>query len=413
MHSSYHVFKESLQNLRAYKLRSLLTGFGVVWGIFILVILLSVGEGFYNGVFEKFKGYAHNVLWCWGRESQEGERIRFSLSALRSLERSVPDVQYAVPVVNFGRSNAMYSQYGTRFYGDLKGTQAYYQQAGLLEIVKGRFLNSRDEALARTVCVIGHQLCEALFGDRDPIGEIVTVEGVCFRVVGVFDKDALGNRDVHSSLVTPIQTLSNTTNPGVQDHFGHFQASMRSDARDPEQVEQAVRAHLASQLGFKSTDKEAVHFFNLSQRMQSFHSLFHSIRVFLWGVGLCILLSGVVGVGNMMLVVVKERTPEIAIRKVLGASTRDILGMILAEAVCISVLSGIIGMSMGYVCIALGNTLLEHIDPKQELLLGHLEFKPSAAVAALAILTSAGVLAGILPARRATAILPIKALNSE
>ena len=194
--------------------------------------------------------------------------------------------------------------------------------------------------------------------------------------------------------------------------FWSFCASLQPGA-DAQAVEDQVRAYLAEQLRFDKTDAAALYIANTNKETKKFNALFNIIRLFLWIVGISMLLSGVVGVSNMMFVLVKERTQEIGIRKVIGASAQEILMMVMTEAVFISLVAGIIGMLAGVGSIHLLNRLLDYVDPMQQSTLGSLVFHPSAAIAALILLVIAGAIAGLLPARRATAILPIKALNSE
>ena len=161
------------------------------------------------------------------------------------------------------------------------------------------------------------------------------------------------------------------------------------------------------------SDAKALYAFNFGKETQKFNDLFGGIRTFLWAIGVCLLLSGMIGVSNMVLVSVKERTQEIGIRKVLGANYKEILAMVLSESIFISLTAGIMGMTAGMGAIYLLNRVLDYIDPTQSLLIARLAFKLPEALVALLLLVIAGAVAGIIPAKRATNILPVKALNTE
>jgi putative ABC transport system permease protein len=404
-----YYLEETYQNLRQNKLRSLLTGFGVAWGIFLLVILLGVGEGFYRGVFRKFSGYSQNAIWCWG-QSFKGKNIRFTLPLLNQLKAHVKGIEHVSPV------NGGYQSYTLRYMAEdydgasVKGVEVCYNKIGQLELSAGRFLNERDKSATRPVCVIGSEVQSNLFAKEDPIGKQINVNGHYFQVVGTLDKEASFNNDEHKAVLIPFSTFCKVFNWGTD--FWNFRASLWPGAA-AEAVEGEVRSYLASQLGFDQSDKRAVYIFNLGKQAKKFDDLFDGVRIFLWIIGGCMLLSGIMGVSNMVLVSVKERTQEIGIRKVVGASAKEILIMVLLESIFICLTAGMAGMLAGVSSIYALNKLLDYVDPAQELLIGHLELKMAAVVAALLLLVVCGAIAGIFPAKKATSILPIKALNTE
>ena len=176
-------------------------------------------------------------------------------------------------------------------------------------------------------------------------------------------------------------------------------------------IENKMRSYLAEQLQLSGTDQDAIYVRNINAQVKAFDHLFFNIRIFLWGISICILLNGVIGVSNMMLLTVNERTQELGIRKVLGASAKETLVMIMSESIFISLTAGIVGMLGGIGAIHVLNSLLGYIDPSQNLIMSNLVFRSSVAIAALLLLVIAGAVAGILPAKRAMAILPIKALS--
>ncbi|MEL6607162.1 MAG: ABC transporter permease, partial [Bacteroidota bacterium] len=326
---------------------------------------------------------------------------------LHKLQANVVGIEHIAPIVE----TSTHLQYnGKDCATTLKGIGVNYHQIDQLVLGQGRFLNHRDEALNRPVCVIGHEAQRNLFKSENPIGKFINVGGHYFQVVGTLDKDASFNQGSQRAVFVPLQKFQKTFNQGIK--FWHFRASLHAGARG-KVVEDEMRSYLAEQLRFDKAAPRTLWIWNLDEQAQSFNMFFSAIRLFLWVIGISMLLSGIVGVSNMMFVLVKERTQEIGIRKVIGAGAREILMMIMTEAVFISLVSGIVGMLAGIGSIHLINQLLDYVDPIQQATLGHLVFRPSAAVAALVLLVIAGAMAGLMPARRATAILPIKALNSE
>jgi len=339
-----HHLEETYQNLRQHRHRSVLTGFGVTWGIFMLIILLGAGEGFYNGVARQFAGYAQNTMRFWGGWRKAGDVILFTAPLLHKLSKNVAGIQYVSPVA--GGYQPSWLTYGHEYYDQalIKGVSCKHAKVGQLALSQGRFLNPRDEALTRPVCVIGQQVQQILFKGESPIGKFINVNGHYFQVVGTLAGGDSFNREERQSVLVPHVVFCKAFNWGAE--FWHFRASLMPGV-NAQAIEQDIRTYLAEQLYFDPTNKRALHVYNLSKEAQSFHNLFRNIRIFLWVIGICTLLGGIVGISNMMLVGVKERTQEIGIRKVLGASYQEILLMILSESVFISLAAGIVGVVAG------------------------------------------------------------------
>lgn len=401
-----YYLEESFANLRQNKLRSILTGFGVAWGIFLLVLLLGAGESLYNGAKRRFAKYAQNSIWVWCGQRSNGEQIFVTTPLLEEVKANVAGIEHIAGVMD----TSTHLRYNGRDYSALlKGVGISYPSINQLVLGKGRFLNNRDGTLDRFVCVIGHKVQTTLFKHENPIGKFIDVNGHYFKVVGVLDKDASFNNRSQKAVLIALQTFQKVINWGLGDNFHEFMASLQPGVQG-KIVEDALRAYLANQLHFEKAASRTLYVANFDKQAQNFNKFFNVIRLFLWMVGVSMLLSGIVGISNMMFVLVKERTQEIGIRKVIGASAREILLMVMTEAVFISLVAGIVGMLAGIGSIHLLNRLIDYINPS---MLGHLVFRPSAAMAALILLVIAGAIAGLMPARKATAILPIKALNSE
>ena len=346
----------------------------------------------------------------WAGQRAAGDQIMFTAPLLYKLSGNVKGIKNITPVVG-GRQSSLLT-YGREDYNKalIRGVGFSYASIGRLALAQGRFLNSRDEALARPVCVIGKQVQRTLFKDEAPIGKFISVNGHYFQVVGTLAGWNPFNRGERKSVLIPFQTFCKTFNWGTE--FWHFRLSLRP-WKNAQAAEDGIRAYLAEQLCFDKEDERTLEFFSTAKQAQSFDSLFGSIRIFLWIIGILTLLGGAVSVSNMMLVGVKERTQEIGVRKVLGAGYQEILLMILSESVFISLTSGIVGILAGMGSIQVINKLLDYMDPDEALLIAHLEVQFPAIVASLALLVVVGAIAGLMPARKATSILPIKALNTE
>ena len=396
-----YYLEESFANLRQNKLRSTLTGFGVAWGIFLLVLLLGAGESLYNGTSKRFSRYAENFIHFFSRHP-------CTTPLLDKLQANVEEIEHVAPYVGAGSPKLRYQgeSYSANY---LQGVGIHYTQIMKLTLDEGRFFNYRDGALTRSVCVIGHEVKTTLFKKENPIGKFISIDGRYHQVIGTLDGDAAFNKDYQQEVFVPIQWIQKNYS---RTEFHTFFVSLKAGV-SAQKVEEKVKAYLLEQFRVGKTESAKIYTYNNKKQVEEFNALFNVIRLFLWIVGICMLLSGIVGVSNMMFVLVKERTQEIGIRKVIGASAREILLMVMTEAVFISLVAGIIGMLAGVGSIHLLNQLMDYVGPMQKSSLGHLVFRPSAAIAALILLVVAGAVAGLMPARRATAILPIKALNSE
>ncbi|MEM9416893.1 MAG: ABC transporter permease [Bacteroidota bacterium] len=394
-----YYLEESFENLRQNKFRSILTGFGVAWGIFLLVLLLGAGESLYNGTSKNFSRYAENFISFWSPSSP------YTTPLLNKLQASIKDIEHIAPSIWFSSSKLRYQ--GEDYSAStLQGVGIHYAQIMKLVLDQGRFFNQRDETLTRQVCVIGHDVKTALFKKEDPIGKFISVDGRYHQVIGTLDSNTSFNKAFQERVFVPMQWIQKTY--GITG-FDQFLVSLKAGV-SAQAVEDKTKTYLLEQLHPGKTESAKIYTYNNKKEVEKFNTLFNVIRLFLWLVGICMLLSGIVGVSNMMFVLVKERTQEIGIRKVIGASAQEILLMVMTEAIFISLVAGIVGMLAGVGSIHLLNRLIDYINPS---MLGHLVFRPSAAITALILLVTAGAIAGLMPARRATAILPIKALNSE
>mmetsp|Transcript_21821 Transcript_21821/g.50340 ORF Transcript_21821/g.50340 Transcript_21821/m.50340 type:complete len:378 (+) Transcript_21821:207-1340(+) len=377
--------------------------------MFILVILLGAGEGFSNGVMRAFSGHAKSVISWWGRHCAGRGRIWFKLSWLNQLPDNVAGIQYLTPVdhLHFSVSHG-----GKHQQTKVVSADICYPKIAQLVLEKGRFLNYRDAIAARPVCVIGNDVKNNFFKDTDPIGKFVEVEGTCLQVVGVLDGDTSFNHGDRDAVIIPYQTSARLYAHYISGDHDHFRLLLKPRV-DAKSVEQEIRAYLIAKLQLKCAEVDAIHTWNVDAVVKKYTNLFLNIRIFLWVIGVLIVLNGVLGVSNMMLVAVSDRTQELGIRKILGASARETLFMILSESIFISLTAGLVGMLAGVGMLHILNGLLDYIDPNQHSVMAHLVFKWSVGVVSLLLLVMAGAVAGIVPAKKAIAILPIKALSTE
>ena len=404
-----YYLEETYQNLKHHKLRSILTGVGVTWGIFILVILLGAGEGFANGVMRRLSGFARNVITCYGHYSPERGKAQFKIPWIYQLRHNIPGIQYVTPVAWIDCTVSYQKKHKQK---RITSADVCYHRIAQLGLGKGRFFNDRDALFARPVCVIGDRVNNDFFKDQDSLGRFLNVQGTLMQVVGILDKDAPLNNEYQDHVLVLYQVFARLNTPALLDKCYMFKVLLEPEA-DAKHVEKGIKIDLAKKLQLSSSETDDFFMRNVNAIVDVHQKLFRNIRMFLWLIGILILLNGIVGVSNMMLVAVHERTQELGIRKILGASARETRTMILSESICISLVSGIIGIACGMAVIYMLNGILDYVDPGQTAMMAHLSFKLPVALAALGLVVMAGALAGIVPARRAMAVLPIKALQTE
>ncbi|HOI87676.1 MAG TPA: ABC transporter permease [Lentimicrobium sp.] len=404
-------WQEIFSTIRKNKLRTFLTGFSVAWGIFMLMILLGSGNGLQNGVNRQFESSATNTIWVWSGQTslpykgmKPGRNIQLVNEDYDAVKKSVKGIDKSSSRYNMWGSNTL--SYKKQF-GSFNVRNVYpdYAHIEKITITKGRFINDPDIGQFRKVTVISTQVEEALFKGEDPMGKYISVNGVPFKVVGLFtDED---NRDDNMQTVyLPISTAQRVFSG---DNRINTIALTVGDASvdESKQIEQEVRSKLAALHKFDPADPRAIFTWNSLEEFQKFIRLFSSIRMFIWVIGFGTIIAGIVGVSNIMMIVVKDRTKEIGIRKAMGATPWSIVSLVLQEAVLITSFAGYFGLVLGVV-------VLETVGSKIE---SEFFTQPSVdlriAIYALILLVLSGALAGFIPARKAAAIKPIEALRDE
>lgn len=408
-------WQEIFETLRKNKLRTFLTGLSVASGIFILVILLGFSKGIENGVKSQFEKDATNKISIWTSVTTKGYKglnpgryVQLKNSSFDAIENTYDKFlefrskDYALwgATVSFNNESGNY-----RVRGTLPDNQ-FIENA---DIGSGRFINQSDVEGIKKVAVIGNKMRKDLFKEEDPINKNIQIFGMNFKVVGVF-YDPGGDRE-ENQVYIPVTTSQRVFNAGEDIRSMAFTLKMADNFNEAVAQSNAIALGMEQQLKEMHTvapeDISAVRVNNTLEEAQKIYSLIATIRAVFWFVGIGTIIAGIVGVGNIMLIIVKERTKEIGIRKALGAMPMSIVGMILQEAVFVTMFSGLFGLILG-----LG--LLEFVGPQIESdFIKHPQVDFNIALATVFLLVFSGALAGFIPAYRAAKIKPIVALRDE
>lgn len=402
-------WQEIFTSIQRHKLRTALTAFGVFWGIFMLVLFLGAGNGLQNGVEYEFRDDATNSIWLRrGTTSMpynglpKGRRIEFYNDDYDFLNTEYEEIEYLTGRVYLSGNRTVV--YGNKQLSlPLQSVHPDHLYLENTEIVRGRFINDKDLKEFRKVAVIGELARENLFGDENPIGKEIEIGGIVYTIIGEhFDT---GGEYVMRMIYIPITTAQKVYNG---DERIHQLMLTTAGLTVPEMnvLEDEIRAAFAKRLEFDVEDTRALYIFNLAEEFEQFQNLFWAIRMFVWFVGLGSIIAGVIGVSNIMLIVVKDRTKEIGIRKALGATPASIIGMILQESIFITALAGYAGLLLGVVFIGLmGSMEVEYFrNPQVNFGIG---------IAATLVMVIAGALAGVMPAMQAARINPVVAMKTE
>jgi putative ABC transport system permease protein len=408
--------------LRSNKLRTGLTAFGVAWGIFMLIVMLGFGSAMQAGTQRNMKGRATNLLFVWGQTTTEsyngmkpGRQIRFRISDIERLRR-LSAIEWLAPRLQLGGWQSGFSvSYGTKagafnVYGDYPD----FRHIVSFEYEAGRFIDEGDILENRKVAVIGSKVYEELFPrGADPIGAYIKISGVYFQVVGLIKTlrtGREGDRDAHSIYV-PFTTLKTAFNQG--DRVGFFALTARPGTDGPE-LERQVRDELSRAHNIAPNDRLAIGSFNAFVFFSKINSVFFWLWAISWIVGGMTLLAGVVGVSNIMLIAVKERTKEFGVRKALGATPRSVVVMVLMENIVLTTIAGLIGIGFGCGVLYQADQVLASMPPdSMGAAFGPPEVGLGTILQALAVLIGSATLAGLIPATHAASIRPIEALRTE
>ena len=410
-------FQEVIHTITRNKWRSFFTAFGVFWGVFMLVVLLGIGLGFRNFFMNSMDGMATNSLYIMTQNTSEpykGFQSNRSwsmhtkdMNIVRSRVNGIKDIS---PFVWLQTSNQVVRNTKNGYY-DIMGYAPSYINIFPHRIMAGRYINDIDIKENRKVCVIGTKIVNDLYEiDENPVGTIIKIGGVYYRVVGVV-KDKSDNINMFGKLertvILPYTTLQQANNIG--DVIHGLSVSFDEEA-DIKEKENEVR-EVISEINFISpTDKRAIECFNIKDIFDSFKMFTLGLLVLIWIVGVGTLLAGVVGVSNIMLVTVKERTQEIGVRRALGATSSTILKQILGESILLTMIAGSVGLMFGVAVLSVVGNILEGAA---EVPIENPQIPFDVALCALFVIIIFGLFAGYLPAKRALSIKAIEALQEE
>lgn len=404
-------WQEILQTVARHKLRTFLTGFSVAWGIFMLIVLLGSGQGLSNGVEHEFRDDAINSIWVFSGQTslphrglQPGRQLQFTNLDHDETRTRFAEVEHSSARFYLrGQARVTYRQKQESF--DVRSVHPGHQCLENTIVTAGRFVNPLDIRDHRKVAAIGLRVKRALFGEDGAIGEMIGINGIAFKVVGIFEDT--GGEGEMEKIYLPISTAQRAF--GGADTIAQFMVSTgEADLARTQGMVDEIKHQLAARHEFAPQDPRAVFINNLTERFQRFFDLMGGIRFFVWIVGIGTVLAGVVGVSNIMLVSVRERTKEFGIRRALGATPWSIIALILQESVLITAVAGYVGLLSGIAVLELAASQLPESSFFRQP-----QVDSSVAIQATLMLVLAGSLAGLVPARRAARIRPIEALRDE
>ena len=398
------------------KSRSVLTAFGVFWGMFMLVVMVGAGVALQRGMSSQIEGFATNSCFVWSEQTSEpykgfkkGRGWNMENEDIALLKNKIPEIQHLAPVLfGGGGTNNVTRNDKAGSYG-VKGNYPAYNLIDESKMIMGRYINDIDIVEKRKVCVIGERVYEVLFPkDENPIGKNIQVNGIYFQVVGVARHTSNINigGNAEESVVLPFSTMQQAFNQG---NIVHFMAITAQPGIKVKVIEDKIHTVLKAEHDISPDDKKAVGGFNIEDQFNMFLYLGIGIAALIWVVGLGTLLAGAIGVSNIMLVTVRERTKEIGIRRALGATPRNIISQILSESIVLTLIAGVTGLMFGVGLLSLVGIALSQGDQ----FFKDPQISFSVAIGALVILLVIGTFAGFIPANRAMSIKPIEAIREE
>lgn len=403
-------WQEIFSTIQKNRLRTFLTGFSVAWGIFILIILLGSGQGLKNGAEHQFLSDATNTIWVQTgvtsvphKGMQPGRRIQLVNADFEYIKNNVPGVEYItvsqdVPNIKSINYKKEKGSFAVRACGKDHG------KLEIANVIEGRFINQTDIDEYRKVAVIGIPVRDALFKQENPIGKYFDVSGISYKVVGIFTDEGNGDNE---RIYIPISTAQRCYNGKDRVNVIWFTTGTASLFESNRMMEE-VKNYLSSKYTIDPSDPRALFVFNNNQNYQNVMSMLNGITLFVWIIGIGTIIAGIVGVSNIMMIVVKERTKEIGIRKAIGATPFSIVSLIIQESIIITGVAGYIGLVLGVLITEIAQKTMPPSD-----FFRNPEVDFNVAISATILLVIAGTLAGFFPALRAANIKPIEALRDE
>ncbi|MBI6115447.1 ABC transporter permease [Salegentibacter maritimus] len=415
-------WSEIIEALSSNWFRTILTAFGVMWGIFILVILLAAGKGLENGVKKGFGGIATNTMFMWTQTASKpykglpkGRRYNFKTADVEALRENVPGLRFISPrnqLGGFGGNNNVVRGLQTGAF-NVYGDYPEIIQQEPMDITSGRFINYLDIQEKRKVAIIGEGVKRELYEkDEEVLGTYLKINGVNFMVIGTYKKKGGGGGNVEEAqkqIYVPFTAFSQAFNMG--DTVG-WMAITANDENSITSLKSSILDLIKTRHSIHPEDDRAVGNFDLYEEFNRVNGLFLALKAVAYFVGILVLLSGIIGISNIMLIVVKERTNEIGVRRALGATPWSIRGQILMESIFLTIISGMAGIIFATGIIAGVNYALSGMDTS-EMMFANPSVDLGVVLTALAILVCSGLLAGLIPAQNAIKIKPVDALRTE
>ena len=408
-------YREVLDTLTRNKSRSFLTGFGVFWGVFMLVALMGGGQGLKELLQQNFAGFATNSAMVWAQPTskaykgfRKGRYWHMDYKDVARIRQSVPELDVVTPV--------LFSNGGTAYYGDRKatigvtGAMPDFQRINEPKLYYGRYIDEADIKDHRKVCVIQKKTYKELFpGGDDPCGKRIRIDNIYYQIVGVDYNMAEGislSGEAGTGVILPLTFMQQAYNRGnavdmiaVTGHKGVVMSGLTDRIR-----ETVARAHTVD-----PTDEQGAMVFNTEVLFQLLDNLFKGVNFLIWLVGLGTLFAGAIGVSNIMMVTVRERTTEIGIRRAIGATPKMILSQIISESIVLTLVAGMSGILFGVLILQ----MLELANTEDGILAAHFQVGFWTALFAAIVIAAMGVFAGLAPAARAMSIKPVDAMRDE
>jgi putative ABC transport system permease protein len=405
-------WQEILDTIRANKLRSFLTGFSVAWGIFMLMVLLGSGQGLAHGIEYQFRDDAVNSIWVFPGQTSipykglaPGRKLQLTNDDRDEIRSGVGGIDHITSRFYIsGNLRVRYKDQTTTF--DVRSVHPDHLYLEKTIITRGRFLNELDLSEYRKVAVIGVRVKDALFKKEPALGKNIEINGVAFQVVGEFTDE--GGENEQEKIYLPITTAQRAFG-GANRVAMIMMTTGETPLEQTQGMAQDVKHRVATRHTFSADDPRAVFVNNNNEDFAKYGRLMAAIRVFVWIVGIGTILAGVVGVSNIMMITVRERTREIGVRKALGATPFSVVALVLQESILITSVAGYLGLVLG---IAVLEVAAKNIPAGSEYFRNP-EVDIAVAVEATVLLIVAGLAAGFVPARRAAAVRPVDALRNE
>lgn len=404
--------------IRKNKIRTIITVIGVTWGVFLFVFLLGMAKGLDNSFRSQFNDFATNTMFLWGQQTsipnegfKRGRRMQLTLDDVAALESQVSDIEYIAPRNVTGQWGTPPGQFvrgsksgAFKVFGDYPTIDKVSKKK---IFVGGRFINEEDIKYERKVCVIGEDIYKQFYDkDEEPVGDYVRINGIYFKVIGVY-KPTQSGFEGDDSIFLPFTTFQTIFNQGKNISWMVITAKENKDIVN---TEATIKTALKRLHNVHPDDTQAFGSFNLGEEVAKVNGFLSGMRLITYIVGIATLIAGVIAIGNVLLITVKERTREIGVRRALGATPAEVRGQIMLESILLTFVAGLLGFVFGTLLLWAINTAIGN-DENVPILNPSVDF--FAVTGALLSIVLLGTLIGLIPAQKAVSIKPIEALREE